>query len=121
MRFTRDHEWIEADGDQATVGITAYAAEQLGDIVFVETPEPGREARQGEAFAVVESVKAASDIYAPVSGEVVERNQALADKPELVNEEPEGMGWLAKVRIADLSQLDALMDRAAYEQYLESL
>ena len=121
MKFTREHEWVEVQGDVAVVGITAYAARQLGDIVFVETPEIGRAATQGDAFAVVESVKAASDIYAPVSGEVMERNEQLAVQPELVNEDPEAMGWLAKVRVADAGQLDALMDRAAYEQYLEGL
>ena len=121
MKFTKEHEWVHVEGDIATIGITAYAAQQLGDIVFVDMPEVGREAAQGQAFAVVESVKAASDIYAPVSGEVVERNEALSDQPELVNEDPEALGWLAKVKVADAAQLDKLMDRAAYEQYLEGL
>ncbi len=121
MRFTRDHEWVDVSGDVATVGITAYAAEQLGDIVYVELPEPGKALKQGDGFAVVESVKAASDVYAPVSGEVVEVNAALADAPETVNEGPEGIGWFAKVRLADPTQVDALMDRPAYEQYLQGL
>ena len=121
MKFTKEHEWVELQGDVAVIGITAYAARQLGDIVFVDMPEVGRAADQGQAFAVVESVKAASDIYAPLSGEVVEQNAALSDRPELVNEDPEALGWLAKVKVKDAGQLDALMDRAAYEQYLESL
>ena len=121
MKFTKEHEWVEVEGDVATIGITAYAAQQLGDIVFVETPDLGRAAEQGQAFAVVESVKAASDIYAPISGEVIERNEALGDQPELVNAEPESLGWLARVKVKDAGELDRLMDRPAYEQYLESL
>src|SRR6201991_522325 len=100
MRFTKDHEWIELDGDVATVGITAYAAEQLGDVVFVETPEVGRTVKVGDAFAVVESVKAASDVYAPISGEVVAANADLASAPETVNAVPEAGGWFAKVKVA---------------------
>jgi glycine cleavage system H protein len=121
MRFTKDHEWVALDGDIATVGITAYAAEQLGDVVYVETPEPGRALKAGEGMAVVESVKAASDVYAPLSGEVIEANDALATAPETVNADPEGAGWFAKIRVSDASQLDALMDRAAYDQYLTTL
>ena len=121
MRFTKDHEWVEVAGDIATVGITAYAAEQLGDVVFVETPMMGRQAKQGEGFAVVESVKAASDVYAPISGEVVEVNQALADEPETVNASPEAAGWFAKVKIANPAEVDALMDRDAYEAFLRTL
>lgn len=118
MRFTRDHEWVTLDGDVATIGITAHAAEQLGDVVFVETPEAGRAVKAGDAFAVVESVKAASDVYAPISGEVVEGNGVLGDAPETVNADPENGGWFAKVKIADRAEYDALMDRAAYEAFL---
>ncbi len=121
MHFTRDHEWVRLEGDVATVGITRYAAEQLGDVVFVEAPEPGKAVGKGEGLAVVESVKAASDVYAPVDGEVVEGNTALADAPETVNSDPEGAGWFARVRVADTTQLDGLMDRAAYEQYVAGL
>ncbi|OYU71110.1 MAG: glycine cleavage system protein H [Alphaproteobacteria bacterium PA2] len=121
MRFTKDHEWVELDGDIATVGITAYAAEQLGDVVFVETPDVGKALKGGDSMAVVESVKAASDVYAPLSGEVVEGNAALGDAPETVNDQPEGLGWFAKIRIADKAEFEALMDRAAYEAYLGTL
>jgi glycine cleavage system H protein len=121
MRFTKDHEWVAVDGDIATVGITAYAAEQLGDVVFVEVPEVGKTVSQGDGLAVVESVKAASDVYAPISGEVVEANTALGDAPETVNAVPEAGGWFAKVKLSDPSQVEALMDRAAYEQYLSTL
>jgi glycine cleavage system H protein len=121
MRFTKDHEWVELDGEVATVGITAYAAQQLGDVVFVEVPEVGRQVKAGDGFAVVESVKAASDVYAPVSGEVVAANAEVSDAPETVNAAPEGAGWFAKVKLADRSELDALMDRAAYEAYLDTL
>jgi glycine cleavage system H protein len=121
MRFTKDHEWVELDGEVATVGITAYAAEQLGDVVFVETPEVGRRVKAGDAFAVVESVKAASDVYAPISGEVVEANGQVSDAPETVNAAPEGAGWFAKLKIANPAELDQLMDRAAYEAYLGTL
>ena len=121
MRFTKDHEWIELDGDLATVGITAYAAEQLGDVVFVEVPEVGRQVKAGDGFAVVESVKAASDVYAPISGEVVEANSAVADAPETVNASPESAGWFAKLKIADAAQVEQLMDRAAYEAFLATL
>ncbi len=121
MRFTKDHEWVEVDGDIATVGITAYAAEQLGDVVFVETPAVGKIVKAGEGLAVVESVKAASDVYAPISGEVVAANDGLSDAPETVNASAETDGWFARVKIADAAELDALMDRAAYEQYLGTL
>jgi glycine cleavage system H protein len=121
MKFTKDHEWVNVDGDVATVGISRHAADQLGDVVFVETPEAGKTVGQGDSFAVVESVKAASDVYAPVSGEVVEGNAALASAPETVNADPEGEGWFAKIRITDASQLDALMDRAAYDAFLATL
>ena len=121
MRVTKDHEWVVLEGDVATIGITAHAAEQLGDVVFVETPEPGKTVKAGDAFAVVESVKAASDVYAPVSGEVIEGNDALASAPETVNADPQGDGWFARIRVSDASQLDALMDQAAYDDYLKSL
>ncbi|RZJ46124.1 MAG: glycine cleavage system protein GcvH [Brevundimonas sp.] len=121
MKFTKDHEWISLDGDIATVGISKHAADALGDVVFVETPDAGKAVSVGDSFAVVESVKAASDVYAPVSGEVVEGNAALASAPETVNADPEGEGWFAKIRISDASQLDALMDRAAYDQYLTTV
>ena len=118
-RFTEDHEYIRVDGDIGTVGITNHAQEQLGDVVFVEVPEVGRVVNQKDAVAVVESVKAASDIFAPVSGEVVEANAELASNPALVNEDPEGKAWFFKLRITDKSQLDGLMDRAAYEEFVK--
>jgi glycine cleavage system H protein len=119
--FTKEHEWIEVDGGTATVGITDYAQGQLGDVVFVEVPEAGRSLTQGGEAAVVESVKAASDVYAPVSGEVTEGNAALADTPDLVNTAPEGEGWFFKLRLSDPSQLDALMDEAAYKDFVAGL
>ncbi len=118
-RFTKDHEYIRIEGDIGTVGITHHAQDQLGDVVFVEVPDVGRKLQQKEAAAVVESVKAASEIYAPVSGEVVESNSALADNPALVNEDPEGKAWFFKLRIADTSQLGDLMDRAAYDEFVK--
>ena len=116
--FTKDHEWVRVDGDTGTVGISDYAQGQLGDIVFVEVPEAGRQLEKGGDAAVVESVKAASDIYAPVGGEVIEGNAALADEPSLVNTDPEGEGWFFKMRISDPSQLDGLMDADAYRAFL---
>jgi glycine cleavage system H protein len=121
MRFSKDHEWVEVKGDTATIGITAYAAEQLGDVVFVDLPETGKSVKAGEALAVVESVKAASDVFAPVSGEVVDANAALGDNPETVNDAPEGSGWFVKIKLNDPSEVDALMDRAGYEAFLASL
>jgi glycine cleavage system H protein len=118
-RFTKDHEWIRVDGDVATVGITNHAQDQLGDIVFVEVPEVGRKAAQGEAVAVVESVKAASDVYSPVGGEVIEVNGDLAGTPALVNEDAEGKAWFFKLKLANSAELDVLMDRAAYEAFLQ--
>jgi glycine cleavage system H protein len=115
LRYTRDHEWIRVDGDEATVGITAYAAEQLGDIVFVELPDEGRALEQTRPFGVVESVKAVSDLYAPVSGQVLAINPALAGGPELVNSDPYGEGWMVRLRIADASELDDLLDGDAYD------
>jgi glycine cleavage system H protein len=119
--FTKEHEWIDVAGDTATVGITDYAQGQLGDVVFVEVPEAGRRLEQGGEAAVVESVKAASDVYAPVSGEVVEGNAALSDTPDLVNTAPETDGWFFKLRLSDPSQLDGLMDEAAYREFVSSL
>ena len=121
MRFTKDHEWVEMAGDVATIGITAYAAEQLGDVVFVEVPEAGKTVKAGDGLAVVESVKAASDVYAPISGEVVEGNAALSDAPETVNAVPEAGGWFAKIKVADPTEVEALMERPAYEAYLQTL
>ena len=120
LRYTKEHEWVRVEGDEAVIGITRFAAEQLGDVVFVETPEVGRAVKAGEAFAVVESVKAASDVYAPISGEVVDANTILGDAPETVNADPENGGWFAKLKVADKSQYDALMDRAAYEAFLQT-
>jgi glycine cleavage system H protein len=115
LRYTRDHEWLRLDGEEATVGITAYAADQLGDIVFVELPDAGRELDQARPFGVVESVKAVSDLFAPISGEVVAINAALAAGPELVNSDPYGDGWMIKVKVTDASQLDDLLDGEAYD------
>lgn len=115
IRFTKDHEWVRLDGTTVTVGITAHAQEALGDLVFVELPEPGREVTDGEAVAVVESVKAASDVYAPLTGRVTEVNPALIDDPALVNRDPAGDGWFFKLELADTAGFDALLDQAAYD------
>jgi glycine cleavage system H protein len=119
-RFTKDHEWIRVDGGIGTVGITNHAQTQLGDIVFVEVPEVGRKAAQGDAVAVVESVKAASDVYSPVAGEVIEVNAELAATPALVNEDAEGKAWFFKIKVANAAELDKLMDRAAYEGFVKA-
>ena len=119
--FTREHEWISVDGDTATVGISDHAQEQLGDIVFAEVPEAGRRLAKGQEAAVVESVKAASDIYAPVSGEVIEGNQAVAGDPSLVNSDPEGQGWFFKLKLDNPGELDGLMDQAAYGDWVQTL
>ncbi|MDT8759642.1 glycine cleavage system protein GcvH [Sphingomonas psychrotolerans] len=119
--FTEDHEWIEVDGDTATVGITDYAQSQLGDIVFVETPEAGKTVSKGDDAAVVESVKAASDVYAPVAGTVIQGNPALADNPALVNEDPEGEGWFFRLTLADAGEVSSLMDEAAYKDFVSKL
>ena len=121
LYFTKEHEWVRVDGDVATVGISKHAADALGDVVFVETPEAGKTVSVGDSFAVVESVKAASDVYAPIAGEVIEGNAALADAPETVNADPEGEGWFAKIKVSDASVLDGLMDQAAYDAYLTTL
>jgi glycine cleavage system H protein len=119
--FTQEHEWIDVDGVTATVGITDYAQGQLGDIVFVEVPETGRSVTKGGDAAVVESVKAASDVYAPVSGTVTEGNAALSDDPALVNSDPEGAGWFFKLTLLDAGELDGLMDSAAYQAFVGGL
>jgi glycine cleavage system H protein len=121
IKFSKDHEWVKLDGDTATIGITHYAQEQLGDVVFVELPEVGKKIEQGKELATVESVKAASEVYAPVSGEVVEVNGALTDAPATVNEDALGKGWFAKLKVADKGQLSGLMDEAAYQKYVEGL
>lgn len=115
LRYTRDHEWVRVDGDEATVGITKYAADQLGDIVFVELPDTGRDLEVAKPFGVVESVKAVSDLFAPLSGSVTSTNEALAAQPELVNSDPFGAGWMIKVTVTDQAQLDDLLDGDAYD------
>ena len=124
-KYTKEHEWVRvergAQGDVADVGITDYAQRELGDVVFVELPAPGTQVKQGESFGVVESVKAASDLYAPLSGEVLEANGALADTPELVTKEPFGGGWMIKVRPTDLGELDRLEDAGAYDSFVQTL
>jgi len=120
LYFTKEHEWIRVEGDTATVGITDFAQAQLGDVVFVEIPEAGRQVTKGSEAAVVESVKAASDVYAPISGEVTEGNQALVDDPALVNSDPEGEGWFFKLRLSDEGELEGLMDSAAYKSFCDS-
>jgi glycine cleavage system H protein len=119
LRYTRDHEWVRVEGDLAVVGISDYAQSQLGDVVYVELPEIGRRVEQGKEAAVVESVKAASEVYAPVSGEVIEVNEALAGNPARVNADPIGEGWFIKLRLDDPKQLDALMDEEAYQRFVE--
>jgi glycine cleavage system H protein len=116
IRYTKDHEWVRVDGDMVTVGVTSYAADQLGDVVFVELPDVGRSLGQHATFGVVESVKAVSDLFAPVSGEVTAINDALAADPELVNSDPYGAGWMLKLRIADPDELDDLLDGEAYDE-----
>ncbi|WP_019220147.1 glycine cleavage system protein GcvH [Bartonella florencae] len=116
--FTEDHEWLRVEGQEVTVGITHYAQEQLGDLVFVDLPQIGTQLSQGDAAAVVESVKAASDVYAPLNGEVVEVNEALADNPELVNQKAEKEGWLWKMTLQDETQLEGLLDEAAYKVFI---
>ena len=119
--FTEDHEWISVENGVATIGITDYAQEQLGDIVFVELPEKGRKVSKGEAAVVVESVKAASDVYSPVTGEVIEGNEAVVDDSSLVNSDPEGEGWFFKIRMTNLGELDGMMDEAAYRDWVKTL
>jgi glycine cleavage system H protein len=121
LYFTREHEWIRVEGDTATVGISDHAQAALGDIVFAEVPEAGKSLTKGQEAAVVESVKAASDVYAPVSGEVTEGNAAVADDPELINRDPEGEGWFFKLKLADAGELEGLMDEASYRDWVKTL
>jgi len=121
VRFTKDHEWIKVDGNVGTVGITQYAQAQLGDIVFVEVPAAGKALKAGGEAAVVESVKAASEVYTPVSGTVKEGNAALPDAPQTVNEDPQGAGWFFKIALSNPGELDGLMDQVAYEKYVAEL
>jgi glycine cleavage system H protein len=116
LRYTKEHEWVRVDGDEAVVGITQFAADQLGDIVFVELPAAGKALDRHATFGVVESVKAVSDLFAPVAGEVTGANDALAGSPELVNSDPYGEGWMLRIRLADPAQVEGLLDAAAYEQ-----
>ena len=121
LKYSKEHEWVRVEGDVAVVGISDYAQAQLGDVVFVELPEIGRQVAKDSEAAVVESVKAASEVYAPVSGEVVEVNEALGDEPEMVNGAPMGDGWFFKIRIGDPSEIDELMDEAAYQEFVKGL
>jgi glycine cleavage system H protein len=121
VKYSNEHEWIRVEGDVGTIGITNYAQEQLGDVVFVDVPAVGRKVTKGESVAVVESVKAASDIFAPASGEIVEGNDALANSPGDVNAEPMGKGWFFKIRLSNKSELDGLMDEAGYNAFVKSL
>ena len=121
LRYSEEHEWVRVEGDIAVIGISEYAQDQLGDVVFVELPEPGRAVAQGDEAAVVESVKAASEVYAPVSGEVVAVNEPLADDPGLVNREPTGGGWFLKVRMSDPDEVEALLDEPAYRNFVSTL
>ncbi len=121
IKFTKDHEWVRVEGDVGTVGLTGYAQEQLGDIVFVELPDVGRQLDKGGEAVVIESVKAAGELYAPAAGEVTEVNESLGDDPAQVNSDPMGGGWFFKMRIGDLSELDELMDETAYQTLLDSL
>ena len=121
VKYSNEHEWIRVEGDVGTVGISQYAQEQLGDVVFVEVPQAGRKVAKGESVAVVESVKAASDIYTPASGEVTEGNAALGDAPGDINADPMGKGWIFKVKLGNPADLDGLMDQAAYDAFVESL
>jgi glycine cleavage system H protein len=121
LYFTGEHEWIRVEGDVATIGISDHAQQALGDIVFAEVPEQGRSVNKGDEAAVVESVKAASDVYAPIAGEVIEGNPALADDPALINRDPEGEGWFFKMTVADARELEGLMDEAAYREWIKTL
>jgi glycine cleavage system H protein len=121
LYFTKEHEWVRVEGDTATVGISDHAQEQLGDIVFAEVPEAGKRLSKGQEAAVVESVKAASDVYSPVSGEVIEGNSKVADDPATVNSDPEGEGWFFKLKLDDPGELDGLMDESAYREWVKTL
>jgi glycine cleavage system H protein len=121
-RYTKDHEWVRLDGDIATVGITSYAAEQLGDVVYAELPDPGKSFNQGDDMAVVESAKTASDVYAPISGEIVEANAEIKNEQwQIINDAPQAGGWFVKLKAADPSEFEALMDEAAYADYVKGL
>jgi glycine cleavage system H protein len=120
-RYTKDHEWVRMEGDVAVIGISPYAAEQLGDVVYVELPSAGAEFTAGADMAVVESAKAASDVYAPVAGKIVAANDALSSQPDLVNQSPQGDGWFVKLKVANKAEFDALMDEAAYADYVKGL
>ena len=120
VQYTKDHEWVRAEGDAYVIGISAHAAEQLGDVVFVELPDKGKSFSQGDDMAVVESVKAASDVYAPISGEIVDINQTIVDEPAKVNEDPADAAWFVKIKASNASELDALMDEAAYKEFVAS-
>jgi glycine cleavage system H protein len=121
LYFTKEHEWIRVEGDTATVGISNHAQKALGDIVFAEVPDAGRRVSKGQEAAVVESVKAASDVFAPVSGEVIKGNQAIADDPALINKDPEGEGWFFKLKLDNPGEVEGLMDEAAYREWLKTL
>jgi glycine cleavage system H protein len=118
-KYTKDHEWVMADGNMVTVGVTEYAQEQLGDIVYVELPEQGEDFAKGETFGVLESVKAVSDCFVPVSGTIAETNDSLTDSPEVINEDAHGEGWMVKINISDPAELEGLMDHAAYEEFVK--
>jgi glycine cleavage system H protein len=118
LRYTKDHEWVRLEGDTATIGVTDFAAHELGDVVFVDLPEPGRGIEQFGTFGVVESVKSVSDLYAPVSGEVTDVNAALTGQPELVNSDPFGAGWMIRVRVSNAAQVDGLLEPEAYERLI---
>jgi glycine cleavage system H protein len=121
LKYSKEHEWVRIDGDEALIGITDYAQEELGDITFVEIPEVGKQLKQMDILATIESVKAASDIFAPLSGEVVEVNGALEDKPEIINESPYEKGWICRIRISDASESEKLLSAEEYEEYLKGL
>lgn len=121
LKYTNDHEWLEIDGTTATIGITAYAQQSLGDLVFVELPEVGSTVSAGDDFAVVESVKAASEVYTPVTGQVLEVNEDLNDSPQLINENPYTDGWIAKVKLSDVTELEEMMTAEEYEEYINQL
>ncbi len=120
LKYSKEHEWVRLEGDTAVIGISDHAQDELGDVVYVELPEVGRALKQDETFGVVESVKAVSDVYTPLSGEISEVNTKLADEPELINNAPYGDGWIIKVKAADLSEMDGLMDVAAYQEFIGS-
>ena len=120
LKYTKEHEWVKVEGDQAIVGITDHAQSELGDITFVELPGEGSDVQQSESLATIESVKAASDVYAPLSGKVIEINSSLADAPETINQSPYEKGWICKIKISDAAEQDSLMDAASYQKLLES-